>query len=299
MNTATKDDARQRWWARLQKVPGAGFLFAVIPLTVLGYWGWYSYGAVHLDRALYSLKLENLAVTPQPEWVGGDVAQEVFTQARLDRLSLLDPTAAASIAQAFEAHQWVKSAARVTKEAGGKVRVDLVYRRPLAMVYYAPATDPSGATTPAGFFPVDDEAIVLPTRDFDGRKVFDFFLIFADGARPSGDIGMPFGDPRIVDAVELCRYLEADRQRLGLKEIWIEPSPRRATGARPWTLIVVTDTERRIIWGEPPSSDLAIEPTPSQKREMMIAHLQGDATSAATIDLRSLASSKPVAAPSK
>ncbi|RMF39427.1 MAG: hypothetical protein D6753_13785, partial [Planctomycetota bacterium] len=211
----------QRLRAGVRCVPGAGFLFAVIPLVVLGYVGWYFYGAEHLDRALYSLQKENLHVTAQPAWVGGDVVEEVFTQARLDRLSLLDPAATAAVAQAFEAHHWVKAAARVTKESGGVVHVDLIYRRPLAMVYFAPSPNDSGESSAAGFFPVDEDAIVLPTQDFDGSKVFEYFLIFADGARPSGDVGMPFGDPRIADAVELCRLLEPERRSLGLREVWV------------------------------------------------------------------------------
>ncbi len=278
------------WFQRLRSairlIPGAGFLFAIIPLALLGYFGWYYYGAEHLDRALYAVKKENLRVTAQPAWVGGNVADEVFARARLDRLSLLDPTTAAAIAQAFEAHHWVKSAARVTKEAGGIVNVDLIYRRPLAMVYYAPSPDRPGETSAAGFFPVDEEAIVLPTQDFDGSKVFEYFLIFADGARPSGDVGMPFGDPRIDDAVELCRLLEPERRRLGLREVWVEPVTRPASGARPWMLIVVTDQDQRIVWGQPPSVATSLEPTPAQKREALIFQLQQGLPSKAMLDLR-------------
>ena len=66
---------------------------------------------------LYSLSPEDLVVTPQPDWIKPNVANEVFEE-HLGDISLLQPNASATIAQAFEAHYWVKSASRVAKASG-------------------------------------------------------------------------------------------------------------------------------------------------------------------------------------
>ena len=87
MDKANKLDLRGKLGYALQRIPGGAVLFAVLALVVLGYFGWFYYGADHLDRALYSLKLENLTVTPQPAWIKSNVADEVFSHGRLDRIS--------------------------------------------------------------------------------------------------------------------------------------------------------------------------------------------------------------------
>ncbi|RMF43185.1 MAG: hypothetical protein D6753_05830, partial [Planctomycetota bacterium] len=76
---------------------------------------------------------------------------------------------------------------------------------------------------------------------------------------------------------------------LGLREVWVEAAPRRVSGARPWMLIVVTDQEQRIVWGQPPSVETSQEPTPAQKRETMIVRLRQGLPPKATLDLRTAA----------
>ncbi|MEM8736218.1 MAG: hypothetical protein AAGG44_18450, partial [Planctomycetota bacterium] len=145
----------QRATSVLKHIPGAALMFAVVPLLVLGYLGWYHYGAEHLDQALYSLDQEQLQVTQPPEWVENDLIAEVFSNARLDRVSLLDPKATVRISQAFENHIWVRDVLSVRKSTGGRVAVDLEYREPIAsvLVYGPPSPDapPSDRSQHVGF----------------------------------------------------------------------------------------------------------------------------------------------------
>ncbi len=291
----------------LQHIPGAALLFAVGPLLVLGYLGWYYYGADHLDQALYSLKQDKLEITPAPEWIKSDVLAEVYRDGRLDRVSLLDPSATATIAQAFETHDWVKSTSRVTKANGGRVLVDVVYRQPAAMVYYVPATD-AGAAAPsvqentlqAGFYPVDGEGVILPTRDFNSARVWEYFMIFARDARPAGDIGMSFGDARIAEALQLCQYLEADREDLGLQEVWVNHE-KPSAGPSPWVLKLVTKDKFEIDWGHAPNVESAGEPTATEKRSRLISWLSevrsagSQGNPVAVLDLRHVDPGLPVA----
>ncbi|MCA9194625.1 MAG: hypothetical protein KDB03_22795, partial [Planctomycetales bacterium] len=148
--------SKVNWLVRMTSIvhhiPGGALIFSILPLTVLGYLAWFLWGAQHIDIALYSLKREHLIVTPQPNWISSDVVQEVFENGRLSSISLLAPDSNATIAHAFQAHPWIRRATRVSKRPGAKVEVDLVYRKPLAMVFYEKKR---------GLFPVDDEGIVL------------------------------------------------------------------------------------------------------------------------------------------
>ncbi len=281
-------------------------MFAVVPLLVLGYLGWYYYGADHIDLALYSLRKENLNASRQPDWIQAKVVDEVFTKGALDQLSLLEPNATATIAQAFEAHNWVKSTTRVTKSSGGKVEVDLIYRKPAAMVYYAPQDRPdrqsqaNGSTESVGlqrgFYPVDSEGIILPTEDFGRDDIWKYFQVFAEGARPAGDIGMSFGDSRISEALSLCKYLQDVRDELQLQEIWVHRDPQ-SVGPSPWIMTVVSRDKHRILWGHAPD----LEPVGEHKAEYKQARLSAWLASARMsgspqqIDLRTQMVTSPAA----
>lgn len=285
----------------LQHVPGASLLFAIVPLFVLGYLGWFYYGAEHLDKALYSLKQENLTVTQQPDWIQSNVVEDVFRNANLNNISLLSQNANAIVAQAFETNHWIKSTNRVTKATGGKVVVDVTYRRPVAMVWYEP--DPNmpavdGVQRKPGFFPVDDDGVVLPTTDFqnlDGNEISNYFVLWAAGARPAGDAGMAFGDVRITEALQLCKFLYDDRQALGIKGISITQE-NRSSSSSPWIMVLHTIDDLSIIWGHAPSVQAPSEPSPKNKRDFLFAWLENarKTNSRASVDLRKSTAGQPV-----
>jgi len=251
-------------WMRY--VPGGGLLFAVAPLLVLGYFAWYYWGAEHLDKALYAVKLENLVATPQPTWIRtSQVREEVFESGGLGQLSLLDPQASATIAHAFESHSWVQRATRVTKLAGGKVTVDIVYRRPVAMIHYdGNDSNSSSAEIKKGFYPVDEEGVILPTTDFDSSQVKAYFLIYAEGATPPSEVGMVFSDPRVKQSLELCRLLESKRVELRLERIYVMRDDRLG-GPSPWLIRLWTSDQRQIDWGHAPGSESPGEPSAQEK----------------------------------
>jgi hypothetical protein len=278
-------------------------LFAVLPLVILGYFGWFYYGADHLDQALYALRAENMQTTPQPNWIKSNVADEVFTNGRLDRISLLDPRANAAIAQAFETHNWVKSVTRVTKSVGGSVVVDVIYRQPAAMVYYEKETvDPATrevTEASQGFFPIDEEGTVLPTQDFTSDDVWNYFMIMAENARPAGDVGMPYGDARVTAALALCDYLRPYRDEYRLQKIFVRHD-NATTGPSPWLLSIVTRDNREIVWGHAPQAESMGESLAEQKLGRVLAWLkQPEASSAASnrLDVRHASTHSAVSLP--
>lgn len=298
MDSAATQSLRSKLALVARHIPGGALLFAVLMLVVLGYFGWYYYGAEHLDQALYSLRLENMTVTPKPDWIKGRIDQEVYEKHRLDRISLLDPRANATIAQAFETHHWVKTTSRVSKSAGGKVVVDLVYRRPAAMIYVQ-RVDPVTGQAKDGFFPIDNEGTMLPSADFTEKDVRRYFIIFAQDAHPAGDVGMPYGDVRVSAALSLCEFLEPYREQFGLEVIEVQQDSL-AGGSSPWTLIAFTrDKRREIVWGHAPSAEASGELPAEEKLKRLVAWLQQplptDSQAVQAIDLRYAASVTPIA----
>ena len=280
-----KPSGLQRLAQWMHYIPGGALLFAVAPLLILGYFAWKNWGAEHLDVALYAVRIENLVVTPQPTWIRNTkVRDEVFKNSGLGQLSVLDPQASATIAHAFESHSWVQRASRVQKLPGGKVTVDIVYRRPIAMVYYDGSNSNSNTSQiTKGFYPVDEEGVILPTADFDSSQVTGYFSVFAKGAIPPIDVGMAFSDTRIKQALLLCRLLDSVRVDLRLQHIYVERD-ERAGGPSPWIMRIETSDNRHIRWGHAPQSEFLGEPTAQEKLSNLIKW-HADANSTLQIDL--------------
>ncbi len=298
MDKAKNQDLRSNIAFVIQHIPGGALLFAAMSLIVLGYFGWYYYGADHLDQALYSLQLEKLTVTPQPAWIKTNVAHEVYNNSRLDRISLLDPRATSTVAQAFEAHEWVKTTQRVNKTVGGKVVVELVYRRPAAMIFVTSLDSATGKEKP-GFLPIDNEGTLLPSEPhFSPDDVWNYFQIFAQDAQPAGRLGMPFGDVRIMEALNLCEFLDKYREPLGLAFIEVYQD-NLASGPSPWVLHAFTrDKRREIIWGHAPRLESNGELPADEKLKRLVSWMErplsAESTQTLTLDLRYSSSMTPV-----
>ena len=269
----------------MQYIPGGALLFAIAPLLILGYLAWKNWGAEHLDVALYAVRIENLVATPQPTWIRTTkVREEVFKNSGLGQLSVLDPQASATIAHAFESHSWVQHASRVQKLPGGKVTVDIVYRRPIAMVYYDSRANPISAQIEERFFPVDEEGVVLPTEDFDKSQVrSSYFMVIAEAATPPSDVGMTYSDTRIKQALALCRWLDPVRVELRLERIIVERD-ERVGGPSRCVMRIITSDKRIMNWGHAPGCEVPGEPTAKEKLTNLIKW-NADASSTLQIDL--------------
>ncbi len=126
---------------------------------------------------------------PVPEWIHADLKAEVIRDASLDTsLSTLDPELTMRIAQAFRLHPWVAKVVRVSKHYPAAVKVELVFRRPAAMVE---------VPGPA-LLPVDAEGVVLPTDDFSPLDARKYPRIAEIKTSPVGPVGTRWGDTRVA-----------------------------------------------------------------------------------------------------
>ncbi|MBL8871291.1 MAG: hypothetical protein JNK90_15945 [Planctomycetaceae bacterium] len=293
----SKDVPEIDWLGRLylgfQLIPRGALLSVVGPLVlaILGYFGWRYWGAERLDRALYSLTAERLDVTPQPDWIPGNVKDEVLSSGALADISLLDRQATSSIARAFDSHPWVQETVLVEKSAGGHVRVRLTYRKPLALIFCQPTSE-SEQNEPlkskAGFYAVDENGMVLPSDGFVVKSEKDYFLVFTEGAKPPSIAGAAFGDPKISQALLLCKLLEPVRQTWALRSIHVQTDPTPST-AQPWILGIVTFNKQQIVWGHAPGLEVSGEAPVPKKIEKLKNFFQSQASSLpapTVIDLR-------------
>ena len=95
------------------------------------------------------------------------------------------------IHMAFKLHPWVAKAT-VTKRAGARVNVDIVYRRPVCMVEVANGTA-------VDLLPVDGEGVWLPGEDFSQKQKESYPCLAGIDRRPIQPVGHPWGDARVVD----------------------------------------------------------------------------------------------------
>jgi hypothetical protein len=222
--------------------------------VVGGYAVWRHVGPHVLSSAEYQIDPQKIEVTAPPPWIRTNVKAEAVHDASLaGPLSLLDSHLTVRMASAFAAHPWVARVERVSKRYPSSVEVVLSYRKPVAMV------DVQG-----GALPVDVDAVILPSGDFEPKSAERYPRIDEIHTAPSGQVGKCWSDPAVVGGVRVAAVLGADWQQLGLARI--VPGVRKpARSGFEYEYMLYTRGGTRIDWGRAPSPDGADGSPPSAK----------------------------------
>jgi hypothetical protein len=236
-------------------------------------YGWRTWGRDALARADQRLTVENLQITPQPEWIERNVAAEVFRDASLGRLSLLDSELTPKVHHAFEMHPWVAEVPRVGKRPGGTILVELRYRRPVAWVEIP---DELTAFEGKGLFPIDRDAVLLPKEEFETRvDRFPLIRIAVPNPEPWGLEGQPWDDARIEGAAKIADALHDCWRELKLYLIRAKSvGTDRSAGNRATVYEIVTEDTTTFVWGSAPGHEQPGELTAFDKIERMRRALQ-------------------------
>lgn len=226
------------------------------------------------DRVLagpeYWLNIQNVEITPLPEWIHTDVRAEVFRDASLDRpLSITDDDLAERIAVAFKLHPWVAEVRQVRKYHPARVKVDLEYYRPVLMVQ-----------GPDGLVPVDINGVLLPGKEnFSSVEACGYPRLIGIDSGPVGTYGERWGDARVVGAAGIAASFGAAWQRLGLERI--VPAVVVSVGRqREETYELFTAAGTRILWGRAPTTDMPGELSAEEK----VARLERYAAERGSLD---------------
>ena len=223
-------------------------LLLVAGLTGGAYYGWRRLGPHIVQGPDYILQPEQIQIPPPPPWIRSDIRAETIRDGGLTGLSILDRELTVKIARAFSLHTWVENVRRVKKEYPARVIVELVYRRPVAMVEVTMNDHP-------GLLPVDMSGILLPPGDFSAEQARDYLRISLPDAAPAGPVGTPWGDPRVAGAARIAAVLLDHWKRLGLYRIAVdagEPAQRATAEA---VFLLKTRRGAQVVWGAPPKTD--------------------------------------------
>lgn len=235
-----------------------------VALVIGGYVAWQRWGAEHVSKKYYSIDPKLIHVTASPEYINTDIAASVYSETRLDQLSLLDPAASARIASAFSFHPWVRKVVAVRKLPGGAVDVHLQYRKPVAMVFVISRHPEIKGRS---FFAIDEDGVLLPTAEFSREETMKYLHIEIPDVYPTGGVGSSFGDGRITGAAKVAAAVETGQQILRVRSIQLDDSSR--TSPVPQYKLFASDG-REFFWGSAPGQELYGEPTAVAKVRQLI-----------------------------
>lgn len=207
------------------------------------------------NRPEYQLRVENIQVTEIPQWVPKGLITEVAPKAGLTpSRSVLDERLTADIADAFRQHPWIEKVIKVSKRVPAHVIVELVYRRPVAMV-----------EVPTGLLPVDGLGVLLPPTAFTPEDAQRYPLITQPKSSPAGAVGKAWGDPQVVAAARLAAALLPHWQDFRLAAIEIPAGVDLRAPQEELVFQLLTQGGSRIVWGRAPGVIYPLELSADQK----------------------------------
>lgn len=227
---------------------------ALVVLGVVGLLGWSAQAVwrktapVVAARERYLVPAERITLTEPPAWVVANVREQVIHSAGLDRrLSILEPSFAETVKNAFTLHPWIKSVDRVEKRVPAGVHLEVAYRKPVAVI-----------ETPFGesrlLLPVDDRGVHLPADDV--PLIRRQYLPRITGIVGQPPAGQRWEDPRVAGAVEIAARLGDVWEALHLQEITPSTRPEvSASGSQQYFVYeLVARGGTRIQWGPAPQA---------------------------------------------
>jgi hypothetical protein len=192
------------------------------------------------SQSEYLVPLSDMEITPTPAWIHADIRSEVIRDAGLPaKVSILDDQVAKRLSNAFALHPWIARVDGVQNSYPARIRVNLTYRKPVAMVVVY-----------GGLLPVDVDGVLLPTEDFTPQDAQQYPRVIGISSSPLGPIGTHWGDAMVEAGAKLAELLGPQWQSLQLHHILVseQTDPQRGTHVE---LVLVTRGSAQFIWGSP------------------------------------------------
>jgi hypothetical protein len=201
----------------------------------------------------YLIGVEQIEVSPRPDWIRSDVKSEVLRDANLaGAVSILDDPSELQkrIREAFEFHPWIAAVERIEMRLPASVLVELRYRKPVAAVERP--TD-----LRVELLAIDAIGVRLPDEDFTDLEKRYLPRIVGPADPPL--VGQNWNDARVTDAAELATAFADQWNELDLYKIRTTPETSRQHDNQPPLFELITRGGTRIIWGAAPGKEPAGE----------------------------------------
>jgi hypothetical protein len=210
-----EEPARRAGWLRSRAVKRILLVVIVLAVAVEGSLVLWPRVRGHVAaQPEYMVAAEDIEVTPIPPWIHTDIKAEVIRDAGLKKkISILDEHASDRLSEAFAMSPWVERVAGVHTSYPAHIQVDLVYRRPVAMV-----------AVPGGLLPIDAASVVLPTAGFSTVEAQSYPRIIGVSSSPRGLVGTPWGDVEVERAARLAVLFQDVWQSLDLHDMQVPQS---------------------------------------------------------------------------
>jgi hypothetical protein len=230
------------------------------------YAAWQKVGPRILASPEYYVGPQQLEITPQPEWIRRtDLREDIYQYlSRQEPLRIMDDDLIERVADAFSRHPWVAKVKQVSKHHPARVKVDLIYRKPVCMVEIS-----------GGLLPVDIEGTILPKDDFSPVEAAKYPRLIRVDRSPMGSVGTRWGDSRVAGGAQIANELLPLWEKLKLQGIVpISPAENLTGGAASagtarrfgeYNYIIMTLGGMRIFWGHAPAENFPGEIPAQQK----------------------------------
>jgi len=239
---------------------------------------WQKYGSKILQDSRFRVSSENIEITPVPEWIRTNVKDEVVRDGTLENLSIHDPLLVERVAAAFAVHSWVAEVRRVQKQTGKlshlddgeqtvKLIVELVYRRPIAMVEVM-------TNDKRGLVPVDVHGIILPTVDFSPSETRNYLRLTVPNVQPYGFVGTEWGDQRVHQAAQIADTWGENWQDLKLYRIVVLSASPVELRNDDYEFELQTKKGSKVLWGSSPGRENPGEASASEKIAQLVQYVK-------------------------
>ncbi|MBI1315108.1 hypothetical protein GC176_27775 [bacterium] len=207
------------------------------------------------QRDEYELQATEIEFPPPPRWIPENLLDQVIERGKLpSELSVLDESLAEQVGLAFEQHPWVTKPVKVRVSVPARVEVSFEYRKPVAMVEVSD-----------GYYPVDDQGVLLPPRDFPPSELTRYPKIVGLRTTPLGGVGSTWGDARVIGAAQIAVILLPYWTDWRLENIEVPPRVEAKQKYEDLEFVINTHGGSKIIWGRPPGHQHPLEITADQK----------------------------------
>ncbi|WP_148618659.1 hypothetical protein [Mariniblastus fucicola] len=278
--------------------PATLFVLFNVGLAATAVWCWGRYQNKIVDPALTQLSAEKIEINTPPAWTKTDIKEAILTSTGQPR-SLLEPSLISDAVATCQTIGWIEQVREMKKTREG-LKVDLLYRQPIAVVELHSKTVPDWKQE-AKLIPVDRTGVIMPQKlALAGTVQPKIFIYHSDETQKHAPQHLrhiyrwtQWPDERVKGAAAISEVLIGDWQMLGLSRIisWrlFANADDRTIPFELWT--EEGENAATVIWGNAPGLELENEAPWDQKVAALNNYVQQkgplNKLSVRIIDLRS------------